>query len=182
MIMICHFMISLAFVDECCSVSAICVCYTSLIFIRYCCIAVEQIHILTSEKLHAETCMYSVLTIDIFSLHRQPAGASAQRTTKRSTCHGLKVEWDTVHAVGAYVADPSDVEPSSCQSHRPSFAGIVKEAASKIIVCSCLQRALYVFVVFCRRYSSSDGLVPYAAIEIVFVHTYTRRLHTMYGL
>ena len=139
-------------------------------------------HSLTSEKLHAETCMYSVLTIDIFSLHRQPAGASAQRTTKRSTCHGLKVEWDTVHAVGAYVADPSDVEPSSCQSHRPSFAGIVKEAASKIIVCSCLQRALYVFVVFCRRYSSSDGLVPYAAIETVFVHTYTRRLHTMYGL
>ena len=117
-----------------------------------------------------------------FSLHRQPAGASAQRTTKRSTCHGLKVEWDTVHAVGAYVADPSDVEPSSCQSHRPSFAGIVKEAASKIIVYSCLQRALYVFVVFCRRYSSSDGLVPCAAIETVFVHTYTRRLHTMYGL
>ena len=69
--------------------------------------------------------MYSVLTIDIFSLHRQPAGASAQRTTKRSTCHGLKVEWDTVHAVGAYVADPSDVEPSSCQ--RLLFAAAYSE-------------------------------------------------------
>ena len=139
--------------------------------------------VITSEKLHAETCMYSVLTIDIFFITSTTSRRlrSADNQT-RPTCHGLKVEWDTVHAVGAYVADPSDVEPSSCQSHRPSFAGIVKEAASKIIVCSCLQRALYVFVVFCRRYSSSDGLVPYAAIETVFVHTYTRRLHTMYGL
>ena len=30
--------------------------------------------------------------------HQQLAGASAQLTSKRSTCHGLKVEWETVHS------------------------------------------------------------------------------------
>ena len=64
----------------------------------------------------------------------------------------------------------------------PLLALLKKLLQRLLFAAACLQRALYVFVVFCRRYSSSDGLVPYAAIETVFVQTYTRRLHTLYGL